>query len=202
MEMLFELLEEGKEFLLSKIEVSRRRELYMVRTGGGGGGSLGGTTSTLQSYFDSDETAFSKVHQLKVPTRKYATLQLSFFEYLGSSVKANIQVTHDSSEELYGQWVSFMCQRWAADKWPNMVRAGQILLVKLHPLGLYVNTTATFQDILTIINFSLVSRRPPMLSKVWQTYKFTTDESYLMNLVQMIQQEVGPEYMWKNCMEM
>ena len=101
LEMLFELLEEGKEFLLSKIEVSRRRELYMVRTGGGGGGSLGGTTSTLQSYFDSDETAFSKVHQLKVTTRKYATLLLSFFEYLGSSVKANIQVTHDSSKELY-----------------------------------------------------------------------------------------------------
>ena len=112
----------------------------MVRTGGGGGGSLGGTTSTLQSYFDSDETAFFKVHQLKVTTRKYATLLLSFFEYLGSSVKANIQVTHDSSEELYDRWVSFMCQRWVADKWPNTVRVGQILLVKLPPAPARVTT--------------------------------------------------------------
>ena len=45
----------------------------------------------------------------------------------------------------------------------------------------------------------------PMLTEVWRTYKFTTDESYrvhLMKLVQMIQQEVGPQYTWKNCMEM
>ena len=60
------------------------------------------------------------------------------------AVEANVKVTCDSSEEQYNQWVTIMCQRWAADKWPNTVRAGQILLAKLPPLGLYVNTTATF----------------------------------------------------------
>ena len=86
---------------------------------------------------------------------------------IAKAVKAKVQVTCDSSEELYNRWVSFMCQRWAADKWPNTVRAGQILLAKLPPLGLYVNTTATFRDILTIINFSLASGQPPTLTKVW-----------------------------------
>ena len=49
----------------------------------------------------------------------------------------------------------------------QMVRAGQILLAKLPPLGLYVNTTATFQDILAIINFALASGQPPTLTEVW-----------------------------------
>ena len=80
---------------------------------------------------------------------------------IAKAVEANVKVTRDSSEELYDRWVSFMCQRWAADKWPNTVRAGQILLAKLPPLGLYVNTTATFRDILAIINFSLASRETP-----------------------------------------
>ena len=86
---------------------------------------------------------------------------------IAKAVKANVQVMHDSSEKLYNRWVSFICQRWAADKWLNMLRAGQILLAKLPSLGLYVNTTATFQDILAIINFSLSSRQPPMLTEMW-----------------------------------